>query len=111
MELGCGDMLSASNMLTTRKIQSGYLRLLYAKVGKITMFCYGKKESWYEAKVPSGMLPALELDGKLITESDVILHALESTFGALHRSMVRVTRLWPPSSHRLINCWSPIQCI
>ena len=54
------------------------------------MFCYGKKEPWYKAKVPSGMLPALELDGKLITESDVILHALESTFGVLHRSMVRL---------------------
>ena len=54
------------------------------------MFCYGKKEPWYKAKVPSGMLPALELDGKLITESDVILHALETTFGVLHRSMVRL---------------------
>lgn len=58
------------------------------KVGKVTMFCYGKKEPWYKAKVPSGMLPALELDGKLITESDVILQALETKFGVLHRSMM-----------------------
>jgi glutathione S-transferase len=29
------------------------------------MFCYGEKEAWYTKKVPSGMLPAVELDGPL----------------------------------------------
>lgn len=53
------------------------------RVQKITMFCYGKKEAWYRRKVPSGMLPALELDGQLITESDDILMALEQAFGPL----------------------------
>lgn len=33
------------------------------------------------------MLPALELDGRLITESDVILAELEKAFGPLHTSM------------------------
>ncbi|MBD2175777.1 glutathione S-transferase N-terminal domain-containing protein [Pseudanabaena sp. FACHB-1998] len=58
------------------------------RIEKITMFCYGEKESWYKRKVPSGMLPAIELDGKLITESDDILIALEKAFGVLNRGML-----------------------
>ncbi|ACK66165.1 putative glutathione S-transferase [Rippkaea orientalis PCC 8801] len=57
------------------------------RIEKVTMFCYGTKESWYKRKVPSGMLPALELDGRLITESDDILLSLESVFGPLTQSM------------------------
>jgi glutathione S-transferase len=57
------------------------------RIEKVTMFCYGEKESWYKRKVPSGMLPALELDGHLITESDHILIALEQVFGALGQGM------------------------
>jgi glutathione S-transferase len=57
------------------------------RIEKVTMFCYGQKEDWYKRKVPSGMLPALELDGKLITESDDILIFLEKAFGALIYSM------------------------
>ena len=53
------------------------------RIEKVTMFCYGKKESWYKRKVPSGMLPAIELDGRIITESDDILIALERVYGAL----------------------------
>eukprot|EP00179_Madagascaria_erythrocladioides_P009932 CAMPEP_0198326856 /NCGR_PEP_ID=MMETSP1450-20131203/14273_1 /TAXON_ID=753684 ORGANISM="Madagascaria erythrocladiodes, Strain CCMP3234" /NCGR_SAMPLE_ID=MMETSP1450 /ASSEMBLY_ACC=CAM_ASM_001115 /LENGTH=130 /DNA_ID=CAMNT_0044030859 /DNA_START=25 /DNA_END=414 /DNA_ORIENTATION=- len=53
------------------------------RVRKVTMRCYGAKEKWYTQIVPSGMLPALELDGELITESDDILAALERAFGAL----------------------------
>ena len=53
------------------------------RIKKVTMRCYGKKENWYLHKVPSGMLPALELDNRLITESDDILLALESVFGPL----------------------------
>jgi glutathione S-transferase len=53
------------------------------RIEKVTMFCYGQKEQWYKRKVPSGMLPALELDGRLITESDDILLALERAFGPL----------------------------
>ncbi|MEO0828623.1 MAG: glutathione S-transferase family protein [Cyanobacteria bacterium J06635_15] len=57
------------------------------RIEKVTMFCYGQKERWYKRKVPSGMLPALELDGRMITESDDILLALEKTFGPLTHSM------------------------
>ncbi len=53
------------------------------RIEKVTMFCYGEKESWYKRKVPSGMLPAIELDGRIITESDDILIALERAFGSL----------------------------
>lgn len=57
------------------------------RIEKVTMFCYGEKESWYKRKVPSGMLPAIELDGRLITESDDILLALERAFGSLGAGM------------------------
>ncbi|MDJ0593681.1 MAG: glutathione S-transferase family protein [Pleurocapsa sp. MO_226.B13] len=57
------------------------------RIQKVTMFCYGKKEDWYKRKVPSGMLPALELDGRIITESDDILIALEREFGVLYLGM------------------------
>ncbi len=57
------------------------------RIKKVTMFCYGEKERWYKRIVPSGMLPALELDGRIITESDDILMALEGTFGPLTHSM------------------------
>lgn len=57
------------------------------RIQKVTMFCYGKKEHWYKQKVPSGMLPAIELDGQIITESDDILLALERKFGVLYRGM------------------------
>ncbi len=57
------------------------------RIEKVTMFCYGEKESWYKRKVPSGMLPAIELDDRIITESDDILIALEQVFGALSAGM------------------------
>jgi glutathione S-transferase len=57
------------------------------RIEKVTMFCYGEKERWYKRIVPSGMLPALELNGQIITESDDILMALESEFGALGPGM------------------------
>lgn len=57
------------------------------RVKKVTMFCYGKKEDWYKRQVPSGMLPAVELDGQIITESDDILIALERVFGSVYLGM------------------------
>lgn len=53
------------------------------RVRKVSMVCYGEKERWYRDLVPTGYLPALELDGVLITESDRILEALELAFGPL----------------------------
>ncbi|MFZ9147838.1 glutathione S-transferase family protein [Vulcanococcus sp.] len=57
------------------------------RIRKVTMFCYGEKERWYKQIVPSGMLPALELDGRLHTESDQILQALEQAFGPLEAGL------------------------
>jgi glutathione S-transferase len=57
------------------------------RIEKVTMFCYGEKESWYKRIVPSGMLPALKLDDRIITESDDILIALERAFGVLNQGM------------------------
>ena len=57
------------------------------RIRKVTMRCYGSKEPWFLQLVPSGMLPALELDGQLITESDVILLRLEQAFGPLGLSL------------------------
>jgi glutathione S-transferase len=57
------------------------------RVEKVTMFCYGEKEDWYRSLVPSGMLPALALDGQLVTESDRILEVLEQAFGSLGPGM------------------------
>ena len=57
------------------------------QIKKVTMRCYGEKETWYLKKVPSGMLPALELDNRVITESDQILLILEKTFGPLGSSL------------------------
>lgn len=57
------------------------------RIAKVTMFCYGEKEQWYKRLVPSGMLPALELDHRIITESDDILLALEQAFGPLTLGM------------------------
>ncbi|MDG2991404.1 glutathione S-transferase family protein [Candidatus Synechococcus calcipolaris G9] len=61
------------------------------RIQKVSMVCYGQKQDWYKQKVPSGMLPALELDGRLITESDDILIALERTFGPLGYEMTDAT--------------------
>ncbi|MEL7140714.1 MAG: glutathione S-transferase family protein [Cyanobacteria bacterium J06643_4] len=57
------------------------------RIQKVTMFCFGTKEAWYKEIVPSGMLPALSLDGHIITESDDVLIALEQTFGTVGPGM------------------------
>lgn len=61
-------------------------RIPYTVV-KEAMRCYGPKTPEYLAKVPSGLLPALELDGRLITESAVIADLLEAAFPD-HRPLV-----------------------
>ena len=75
------------------------------------MFCYGEKESWYKRKVPSGMLPAIELDGRIITESDDILLALESVFGVLGAGMKDPTVLPLRQLERLLfRAWCNWLC-
>lgn len=81
------------------------------RIEKVTMFCYGEKESWYKRKVPSGMLPAIELDGRLITESDDILMALEQAFGPLGPGMSDPTVLPLRRLERLLfSAWCTWLC-
>ena len=57
------------------------------KIGKVTMRCYGQKEPWYLNLVPSGILPAIKINSKIITESDEIILELEREFGPLGKSL------------------------
>lgn len=61
------------------QLQLEYKRVPY-RIRMINMRCYGSKPSYYLRLVPSGLLPAIELDGKLVTESQVIMITLEEAF-------------------------------
>jgi len=78
-------------------------------IGKVTMFCYGRKENWYLQKVRSGMLPAVELDGRIITESDDILAELEHAFGPLGERMANITPL-RRLERQLFGAWCQWLC-
>ncbi len=81
------------------------------RIRKVTMFCYGEKEEWFRRLVPSGLLPALELDGRLITESDDILLALERAFGPLGAGMTDPAVLPLRQLERvLFRAWCPWLC-
>jgi glutathione S-transferase len=47
---------------------------------KDNMRCYGKKSDEYLTLVPSGMLPAVKIDGRLVTESLDIMFEIEKEF-------------------------------
>ncbi len=81
------------------------------RIEKVTMFCYGEKESWYQQKVRSGMLPAVELDGQILTESDDILIALEQVFGDLGIGMSEAAMLTLRRLERLLfRAWCGWLC-
>ena len=63
------------------------LKQIPYKIKKINMYCYGKKEPWFLEKVRSGKLPAIELEGNIITESDDIISFLEKEYGFLGKSI------------------------
>ena len=63
------------------------LKKIPYRIKKVTMRCYGDKERWYLNKVPSGMLPAIEIQNQVITESDEILYVLEAIYGPLGQSI------------------------
>jgi len=60
------------------------------RVEKINMRSYGDKPRAFLEKVPNGLLPAIELDGRLLTDSIPIMLALERTFddAAQHAPML-----------------------
>ena len=49
-------------------------------IEKINMRCYGPKPRAFMEKVPSGLLPVLEVEGQIITESAVIQSLLEQMY-------------------------------
>jgi thiol-disulfide isomerase/thioredoxin len=49
-------------------------------IEKIDMSCYGEKPEWFTSMVPSGLLPAIKIDGELLTENMDILKRLEEKF-------------------------------
>lgn len=76
------------------------------------MFCYGQKESWYKQIVPSGMLPALELNGEIITESDDIMMALEEAYGPLNGHSMNDKRVMENRrlERKLFSAWCAWLC-
>lgn len=62
-------------------------------VEKINMRCYGDKPQSFLTKVPRGLLPVIELDGKVMTESSEIMKILEYEF--------RDVPLLPPETNRI----------
>ena len=56
------------------------LKQIPYRIERINMRSYGEKPASFLKKVPSGLLPVVELDGEIITESLVIMQILESTF-------------------------------
>lgn len=70
-------------------------RLDYA-VEKVPMRSYGIKPREFLAKCPRGLLPAVEIDGRLMTESLDIMFTIESTFRDNSRLM------FPPQSDKLL---------
>ncbi|CAI5489814.1 unnamed protein product [Closterium sp. Naga37s-1] len=65
----------------------------WCPVEKINMRCYGPKPDWFMQMVPSGLLPVLKLDGRVITESLDIMFAIERAFPS-HKPLL------PPPSDR-----------
>jgi glutathione S-transferase len=47
------------------------------KIDLVPMRSYGDKPRSFLQKVPSGLLPAIEVDGKIVTESQVIMELLD----------------------------------
>ena len=47
------------------------------RIEHINMRSYGEKPDWFLEKMPSGMLPVVEIDGKMVTESIRIMQVLD----------------------------------
>jgi len=58
------------------------------KIAHINMRSYGPKPQWFLDKVPNGLLPAVELDGRLYTDSIPIMKLLDAEFADFKPDMV-----------------------
>ena len=59
------------------------------KIGLVPMRSYGEKPRSFLEKVPNGLLPAIELDGRVHTESLDIMALLDATFPAADGAAAR----------------------
>lgn len=64
------------------------------------MRCYGDKPASFLAKVPRGLLPVIELDGQVMTESAEIMKVLEYEF--------QDVPLLPPETNRIRYSGMPV---
>lgn len=51
------------------------------RISLVPMRSYGDKPREFMQKVPSGLLPAIEVNGRIITESQVIMELLDKWHG------------------------------
>lgn len=51
------------------------------QISLINMRSYGDKPADFLRKVPGGLLPAIEVNGRIITESQVIMELFDQEFG------------------------------
>eukprot|EP00798_Chlamydomonas_sp_ICE-L_P023466 gene23465-17292_t len=49
-------------------------------IEKVPMNCYGQKPASFLTKNPRGLLPVIEFDGRMVTESNAIMNLLEDQF-------------------------------
>lgn len=70
------------------------------QVKKVPLNAYGDKPAWYTRKVDGGNLPAIEMDGKVYTESLDIMKMLDALFSAITHPMMIPTE----SSVRIERC-------
>lgn len=87
------------------------MRLPY-RVEKVPLKCYGDKEDWFLRLVPNGTVPAVSLDGKIMTQSDKILAKLERTFSSLGGSSLSLSELLPERrlERLLFGAWCDWLC-
>jgi glutathione S-transferase len=72
------------------------------RMEKINMRSYGDKPAHFLDKVPGGLLPVIELDGRVITESSDIMFLLDKARrrwpvadAGTNSSNIRLSRAWP----------------
>lgn len=57
-------------------------------IRKVNMSCYGSKSEEFLKLVPTGLLPVIQLDGVVVTESMDIMFLLEETFQTPYRKLI-----------------------
>eukprot|EP00472_Partenskyella_glossopodia_P010311 CAMPEP_0197516624 /NCGR_PEP_ID=MMETSP1318-20131121/1501_1 /TAXON_ID=552666 /ORGANISM="Partenskyella glossopodia, Strain RCC365" /LENGTH=548 /DNA_ID=CAMNT_0043065497 /DNA_START=281 /DNA_END=1927 /DNA_ORIENTATION=+ len=80
------------------------------RVKHINMRSYGPKPDWFLNMVPGGLLPAIELDGKVYTDSVAIMQLLDQTYSDYGTRMIppgkeaRIERLYK-LERKLFGAW------